>query len=534
MILEFIGADHEVTGSCHYLNVNGKNIIIDYGMEQGANVYENVDLPVPPAQIDFVLITHAHIDHTGMLPLLFKNGFRGRILTTSATKALCNIMLKDTAHIQQMEAEWKNRKAIRAGRPQVEPVYDMSDAEGVLKLIEGIDYLEKINLAEGITVRFIDVGHLLGSASVEFWLTENGVSKKIVFSGDVGNINQPLIRNPQYVDDGDYAVMESTYGDRLHKAGVDHTEELRAVLQRTFDRGGNVVIPAFAVGRTQELLYFMRKIKEENLITGHPDFEVWVDSPLAVEATEVFRDNIIDCFDEDTQNLVREGINPIGFKGLRTSVTLEDSKLINTLEEPKVIISAAGMCDAGRIRHHLKYNLWRKESTVVFAGYQAEGTLGRLLQDGAKTVKLFGETIKVEAEIATLEGISGHADQNGLVKWITSFKKQMPGHVFIVHGEDKVTESFSDLLHSQYGICAEAPFSGSVYDLANGKWIKQTTGIPVSPEKLAEKRENSVYVRLGNCGQRLLKVIEDNEGGSNKDLAKFADQIDALCEKWSR
>jgi len=533
MILEFIGADHEVTGSCHYLSVNGKNILVDYGMEQGSNPFENSPLPVLPSEIDFVLITHAHIDHTGSLPLLYKNGFRGRIITTCATKALCNIMLKDSAHIQQSEAEWKNRKAMRAGKEQVEPIYTMEDAMGAVELIEGVDYLEKIKLSDGITARFIDVGHLLGSASIEFWLEENGIKKKIVFSGDIGNLNKPLIRNPEYVDDGDYAVMESTYGDRLHPANVDHTEELRKVLQDTFDRGGNVVIPAFAVGRTQELLFFMRKIKQDNLITGHPDFEVWVDSPLAVEATGVFRSNLMDCFDRETQELVRKGINPISFSGLRTAVTAEESKSINFLKEPKVIISASGMADAGRIRHHLKHNLWRAESTVVFAGYQAEGTLGRILQDGAETVKLFGETIEVHARISTLQGISSHADRDGLIKWITSFKKQEPGKVFVVHGEDSVTESFSTLLKNEHGLNAEAPYSGSVFDLAAGKWMKQTEGVPVSKEKIRQRKENSVYVRLSGCGQRLLKLIENSEGCSNRDLSKFADQIDALCEKWS-
>jgi metallo-beta-lactamase family protein len=533
MILEFIGADHEVTGSCHYINVNGKHILIDCGMEQGKNYFENAELPVPAAQIDFVLVTHAHIDHTGNLPLLYKNGFRGRIITTTATKELCEIMLKDTAHIQQMEAEWRNRKAMRAGREQVEPVYEMKDAEGAIGLIEGIDYHEKIRLADGITARFIDVGHLLGSASVELWLEENGIKKKIVFSGDVGNCNKPLIRDPEYVDDGDYAVMESTYGDRLHKHGVDHTEELREVLQDTFDRGGNVVIPAFAVGRTQELLYFMRKIKQENLIKGHPDFEVWVDSPLAVEATEVFRNNLIACFDDETQELVRQGINPIGFNGLKISITAEDSRSINFMSQPKVIISAAGMCDAGRIRHHLKHNLWRADSTVVFAGYQAEGTLGRLLQDGADTVKIFGEAIEVRSRIATLEGISGHADEDGLVKWITSFHKQKPSQVFVVHGEDTVASGFVEMLHEKYGFSAKAPFSGSVFDLAEGKWIRETEGIPISKEIQIQKRENGVYVRLQGSVQRLLKIVRDSEGTANKDLAKMADQIDALCEKWS-
>ncbi len=537
MILEFIGADHEVTGSCHYLNVNGKHILVDYGMEQGKNYFENAELPVPPSKIDFVLITHAHIDHTGNLPLLYKRGFRGRIITTHATEELCEIMLRDTAHIQEQEAEWKNRKAERAGRPMVEPAYTLKDAEDCLKLFESVDYLEKKRLADGITVRFIDVGHLLGSASIEFWLEENGVRKKIVFSGDIGNTGKPLIRDPSYVDDGDYAVMESTYGDRFHlKDKVDHAAELAAIMQETFDRGGNVVMPAFAVGRTQELLYFLRKIREEGMVKNHPDYEVWVDSPLALEATEVFKNNLMDCFDTETQKLVRQGINPIAFSGLRTAVTADESKAINFLENPKVIISAAGMCDAGRIRHHLKHNLWRADSTIVFAGYQAEGSLGRLLQDGAERVKLFGEEIEVNARIAMMQDMSSHADQNGLVRWITSFKKQEPGQIFVVHGEDEVTVKFCALLKEKYNLNAEAPFSGSIYDLAAGKWIKKTEGIPfVKPgaaETAGAAASSAVYKRLLGTEERLRAIISQSKGLSNKDLSRLADQLQSICDKW--
>lgn len=538
MILEFIGADHEVTGSCHYLNVNGKHLLVDYGMEQGRNVFENAELPVPPSAIDFVLITHAHIDHTGNLPLLYRNGFRGRIVATPATEALCQIMLRDTAHIQEAEAEWKNRKAQRAGLPLVEPLFTMDDAVACLKLFENADYNEKKKLDEGITLRYTDVGHLLGSGSIELWLAEDGVERKLVFSGDIGNTDKPLIRDPAYVEDGDYAVMESTYGNRFHlKERVDHAAELAAIMQETFDRGGNVVMPAFAVGRTQELLYFLRRIKEEGLVSGHPDYEVWVDSPLALEATEVFQNNLLDCFDDETQALVRSGINPIAFPGLRTAVTAEESKEINFLSNPKVIISASGMCDAGRIRHHLKHNLWREDSAVVFAGYQAEGSLGRLLQDGAETVKLFGETIEVRAKICMMQDMSSHADRDGLVKWISSFKKQMPRQVFVVHGEDKVSEEFSELLRSECGIQAEAPYSGSVFDLAAGSWLRRAEPVPAAKEtadRAETEARNPVYRRLLGSVERLRRVIEESAGAANKDLARLADQLDALSDKWSR
>jgi hypothetical protein len=535
MILEFIGANHEVTGSCHYLNVNGMHLIVDYGMEQGRNVFVNAELPVSPAEIDCVLLTHAHIDHSGNLPLLYRNGFRGRIIATPATEALCRIMLRDTAHIQEMETEWKNRKAQRAGRPITEPLFTMSDAEGCLQLFEHADYNEKKKLGDGITVRYIDVGHLLGSASIELWLEENGIRKKIVFSGDIGNTDKPLIRDPSYVEDGDYAVMESTYGNRFHlKDKVDHAKELAAIMQETFDRGGNVVMPAFAVGRTQELLYFLRRIREEGMVSGHPDYEVWVDSPLALEATEVFQNNLLDCFDRDTQELVRQGINPIAFQGLRTAVTAEESKAINFLTNPKVIISAAGMCDAGRIRHHLKHNLWRADSTVVFAGYQAEGSLGRLLQDGAEKVTLFGETIEVRAKLCMMQDMSSHADQNGLVKWITSFTKQKPERVFIVHGEDQVMKEFTALLRDHHRIPAEAPYSGSIFDLAAGRWIRETEPIPIPGESEGKQSVSQAYKRLLDSAARLKRVIAEKEGAANKDLAKLADQLDALSDMWSR
>ena len=352
MKLMFIGADHEVTGSCHYVEACGKRFLVDYGMEQGKNVYENAELPVNPSEIDFVLLTHAHIDHSGLLPLLYANGFRGSVIATKATKDLCDIMLRDSAHIQEFEAEWKNRKARRSGKPEEPPLYTMDDAVSVMEQFKGCQYNEKLEVSRGISVRFTDIGHLLGSASIEVWLTEADTQKKIVFSGDIGNNNQPLIKDPHYTESADYVVMESTYGDRFHESHPDYVGELAGLIQKTFDRGGNVVIPSFAVGRTQELLYYIRQIKEERRVKNHGDFAVYVDSPLAVEATNVFQENIHDTFDEDAMALINQGINPITFSNLKLSITSNDSKAINFDEERKVIISASGMCEAGRIRHH--------------------------------------------------------------------------------------------------------------------------------------------------------------------------------------
>ena len=533
MKLTFIGADHQVTGSCHFLEVGEMKVLIDCGMEQGNIQYKNAELPVPYSDIDYVFLTHAHIDHAGMLPWIYARGFRGRVIATYATVDLCGIMLRDSAHIQEMEAEWKNRKARRAGREQVEALYTTQDAENVLEHCEGVAYGQMFKLNSNLTLRFTDVGHLLGSASIEIWATEDGQTRKIVFSGDIGNKNKPLIRDPQYISQGDYVVMESTYGDRYHKKGEDHIGRLAGIIQETLDRQGNVVIPAFAVGRTQELLYMIRHIKEAGLVKGHGDFPVYVDSPLAVEATHVFKENMLECYDEETKALVERGINPIDFPGLTLSISSEESKNINFDMTPKVIISAAGMCDAGRVRHHLKHNLWRQECTVVFAGYQAEGTLGRLLQDGAETVKIFGEEINVRAHIETMDGISGHADRDGLIAWISSFEEP-PRYVFVVHGSESSCVAFTDALTAQMGLQARAPFSGSQFDLLKGCWIKETEGVPVDKETAGRRKVTGVYTRLVDAGQMLMDVIKRNEGGANRDLTKFTEQILALCEKWNR
>lgn len=533
MRISFVGADHEVTGSCHMINACDRNILVDCGLEQGTDVYENQEIPVSIPDIDYVLLTHAHIDHAGLLPLLYARGFRGQVLATTATVDLCRIMLRDSAHIQETEAEWKNRKAKRAGTKLEEPLYCMADAEGVLQHFVSCEYSEKINLSEGIDVRFSDAGHLLGSASVELWLTEGAYNRKIVFSGDIGNVNRPIIRDPEYIEEADYVVMESTYGDRYHDKEVDYVSLLAQITQRTFERGGNVVIPAFAVGRTQEMLYYFRKIKEKELVKGFDNFAVYVDSPLAVEATKIFNSNKECCFDEESLRMVEQGINPIQFPGLTLSITSDDSKAINFDGRPKVIISASGMCEAGRIRHHLKHNLWRKNSTIVFVGYQAVGSLGRALLDGITEVKLFGETIEVQAEIVKLEGVSGHADKDGLLKWVNYFSPK-PKKVFVVHGEDEVCESFTNCLIKENGIDAVAPFSGAAYDLITGECIKEGIKQKVYKAPAPTKRASEVFERLVAAGKRLMTVIRHNEGGANKDLAKFADQINSLCDKWDR
>ena len=535
MKLTFLGANHEVTGSCTLLEAAGQRYLIDCGMEQGKDVYENQPIPVAPGEIDGVLATHAHIDHTGLLPLLVRNGFRGRIYATRPTAELCSIMLRDSAHIQEFEAEWKNRKGQRSGAEPVEPMYTIQDAEAAIALFRGYDYNKEIELAPGIVIRFVDVGHLLGSSSIEIWVTENGATTKLVFSGDIGNHDQPIIKDPTYLKDADYVFMESTYGDRSHGPRPDYVAELAKILQRTFDRGGNVVIPSFAVGRTQELLYFIREIKEKNLVTGHGCFPVYIDSPLAIEATRIFKDTDSSCFDEETNALLAKGIDPIQFPGLKVSVTSDESRAINTDPVPKVIISAAGMCDAGRIRHHLKYNLWRPECTVLFVGYQSPGTLGNALVNGAQEVKLFGEPVQVKASIRQLSGLSGHADKDGLAAWLHAFDEK-PKFVFVNHGEDAVAAHWAEKLRAE-GYEADAPYNGAVWIVSDGRAACAETGNTqkiVKTRTEANVRTSAAYDRLVNMGQRLMEVIRHNQGGANKDLAKFASQIASLCDKWDR
>ena len=534
MKLTFLGAAHEVTGSCTLIEIGGVYGLVDCGMEQGADVFVNQEIPVEAAKIDFVLLTHAHIDHSGNLPLLYKNGYTGPIFATAATCHLCEIMLRDCAHIQQSDAEWKSRKAKRAGGAAVEPVYTLDDANAAIHNLRPCDYGQQIQVAEGVILRFTDAGHLMGSASIELWLTEGDVTKKVVFSGDIGNLNQPIINDPQYIDEADYVVTESTYGDRYHeKADVNNVQFLANCIQRTLDRGGNLVIPSFAVGRTQEMLYFIREIKQEGLVSGHGDFPVYVDSPLANEATGIFLQCDRAYFDPETRALLDQGVNPLVFPGLNVSVSSEESKQINFDKTPKVIISASGMCEAGRIRHHLKHNLWRPESTVLFVGYQAVGTTGRAILEGAKAIKLFAEEVAVNAEICFFPGKSGHADKDGLLRWITAFQ-QKPRLVFVNHGEDSVCQSYAQCLHDEYGLETFAPYSGTVFDLAADAFIETPAGIPVV-KKTGKRpsRRTAVFDRLLAACKRLADVAQACRDIPNKEIDKFAGQINSLADKWA-
>lgn len=533
MKLTFLGAAHEVTGSCTLLEVCGKRILIDCGMEQGVDIYENCELPVAAADVDAVLVTHAHIDHTGKLPALVAKGFRGPIYATLATEKLCHIMLRDSAHIQESEAEWRNRKAKRSGSDIYVPLYTMADAERTMRQFHAYPYGQNVTIFPGVEIRFQDAGHLLGSASIFVTFTENELTRSMLFSGDLGNHSRPLIRDPQPAQYADYVVVESTYGDRIHGNRPDYLSQLTRIMEETFAQGGNLVIPCFAVGRTQEMLYLMRTIKESRLLGDFSDFAVYVDSPMAVEATRIYADGLTDYYDDETLALLACGVDPITFPGLKLSVTSEESKLINFDKTPKVILSASGMCEAGRIRHHLKHNLWRGDSTILFVGYQSEGTVGRKLLEGAREVRLFGESIAVNARIESLQGISGHADRDGMLRWLGAMGK-MPAMVFVNHGQDSVCDAFADLITKELGYPAVAPFSADSYDLATGTCVAKGRVVRVNQKNKGRMAANAAYDRLVSAGQRLLSVIRKCKGMANKELAKFTDQITALCDKYDK
>lgn len=454
MKIRFLGATTTVTGSCHLITTNSHKLLLDCGLFQGNKEIERLneeEFDFDPSEIEFLILSHAHIDHSGRIPLLVKRGFKGKIYCTDATADLLEVMLKDSASIQERETEWKNRKNQRSGKPLVEPLYTMKDAEEALKYVVPVMYDQLVELHESIQIVFNDAGHILGSAIIELFITENNDVSKIVYSGDIGMKNRPILRNPTLIKKADYVIMETTYGNRVHEDNSDSIKRLIDIVLKTIKRGGNVIIPSFAVGRTQELIFEFNRFYEENSAYRYElkDVKVYVDSPMAISATEVFRKNA-QVFDKDTRDYILRGDHPLDFPNLVFSRTAEESVALNTDPNPKVIISSSGMCEAGRIKHHLKHNLWNPKSSIVFVGYQAKGTLGHSILKGDKRVSIFGEKIKIEAEIHNLEGFSGHADQNGLVQWLGGFKMQ-PKKIFLVHGEEDSKSDFAETVKSVFG-----------------------------------------------------------------------------------
>lgn len=435
MQISFLGAAQTVTGSCYLIETGLSRIMVDCGLFQGSKEIKERNyrpIPVLPVSVDYLLLTHAHIDHSGLIPKFIKEGFQGRIKATNATVDLCGIMLPDCGHIQEMEVERKNRKYRRAGRPTINPIYTAEEGFAAMEYFDRVEYNQVVDLTPDIRVRFVDAGHMLGSAMVEIWVKEADRETKILFSGDIGNDNQPFLNDPSIIEEADYVIMESTYGNRLHLDMDNKTELLKQAILDTYNKGGNLIIPGFAVGRTQELVYEINQLQTQGVIPSQP---IYIDSPMAVAATKLYNKHW-ECYDQEASALVKNGANPLEMPNLKFTVTAEESQMLNFLKGRNIIISASGMCDAGRIKHHLRHNLWRADSTVLFVGYQAEGTLGRRILSGEKFVRIHGEEVMVRAEIRKIDGYSAHADQRGLLGWLDKFKKQ-PQKVIVVHGEPK-------------------------------------------------------------------------------------------------
>ena len=542
MKITFLGATKEVTGSNFLVEGAGKKFLVDCGLFQGnaqTELENEEDFMYDINDIDFVLLTHAHIDHSGRIPKLYKEGYRNPVIATKATCDLCSIMLPDSGHIQEIEIEWKNRKRRREGKDFLPPLYTAEEAVESLELFKPVMYDEIVDLDENIKARFNDAGHMLGSSMIEIWITENGETKKIVFSGDIGNNDIPLLSAPTMIESTDYLVMESTYGNRLHMKNKDKAKILLNIVSETLNNGGKVIVPTFAVGRTQEILYEINKLKDQN--RENEEFakkyktlmqaKVYVDSPLAISATEVFKKNM-DVFDESVKEEIEKGDNPFEFPDLNFTRTADESKALNELDEPCIILSASGMCDVGRIKHHLKHNLWNPKNTILFVGYQAQGTLGRSIVDGAKKVKIFGEEIAVNARVEYIEGYSGHADQEWLLNYVYSFINK-PRHIFLVHGEKEGQVVLKEKILQNTNIPVTIPDFGDVYELNDKLELIEKKEIP----------DKYKYIRLSIIGriETLKEEIEDmesivkdtmlTEDANDDELLKLNDKVKDLERK---
>ena len=537
MKITFLGAAKTVTGSNFLVEAAGKKFLVDCGMYQGSaeQEYENeAPFAFDPNEIDFMLLTHAHIDHSGRIPKLYNEGYRKPIYAHKATCDLCTIMLPDSGHIQEMEVEWKNRKRERKGEKPLDPLYTAEDAVHSLELFVPLKYDELVEITPEITIRLSDAGHMLGSCIIEIWAKEGGRETKAVFTGDLGNNDIPLLNSPTMIDSTDFLVMESTYGSRLHMRNDDKAELFLKIVSDTIKNGGNVVIPSFAVGRTQEILYELNKIKEtRNDAEFIKEYQtlmkapVYVDSPLAISATEIFRENM-ELFDDETKSAICRGDNPLEFPGLQFTMTADESKALNENLIPSVIISASGMCEVGRIKHHLKHNLWDSKNTILFVGYQAPGTLGHSIVNGAKKVKIFGEEVAVNARIEYIEGYSGHADQEWLMNFIYSFREQKPRHIFLVHGEESSQEVLKQKIEEEINIPVTIPEYGESYDLQDTPVL--TNKIKVKPMTLRSEILKNLN-KLQNEFEDMKTYVKDdieNKALRDEDMFRINDKIKDL------
>ena len=532
MKIKFCGASSGVTGSCHLISTDNHKVLLDCGQFQGGKEMDRMnedEFPFDPAQIECVILSHAHIDHCGRLPLLVKRGFKGQIYCTDATADLLDVMLKDSAYIHEKDAEWQTKKNLRTGKPPVEPLYTIQDSEAALRLVKPILYDQLVELNPDMKIVFNDAGHILGSAITELWVTEAGTTSKIVFSGDLGVPNRPILRDPVKIKKADYVIMETTYGNRLHPQNATSIDELIKITLKTIKRGGSVIIPSFAVGRTQELIYQFNMFYEH-----HPEYasilgkvNVYIDSPMATTATEVFKKNA-QVFDDETRSYIMGGDHPLDFPNLKFTRNTADSQMLNEDKSPKIIISASGMCEAGRIRHHLKHNLWDSRNSIVFVGYQAEGTLGRLLVEGAKEVRLFGEPIMVGAEIYNLEGFSGHADQKGLLDWLGGFQKE-PRHIFLVHGETQSKLDFAAKVREVFAYDPIVVNGNTEYELESGQILSRQD---VIRDALDQEDAEKLKDKLSSIRGEIETVIASAEDAVSGEISpdKLAEINNIVCE----
>ncbi len=523
MKIMFCGASSGVTGSCHLLKTEKHNLLMDCGQFQGGKAQEILNyepFPFEPAEVEAMILSHAHIDHCGRIPLLVKRGFRGKIYCTDATEDLLEVMLLDSAHIHEMDAEWQSKRNMRAGKPAVEPLYTTADAQESLKYVAPILYDQQIQINEDMKIVFNDAGHILGSAITEIWVREGEKESKVVFSGDLGVENRAILRDPTIIKKADCVIMETTYGNRVHGKTSIGISQLIEIVLKTIKRGGTVVIPSFAVGRTQELIFEFNRFYEKS----SPDYkkeldgvEVIVDSPMATNATEVFRKNA-QVFDEETKEYIMRGDNPLDFKNLRFTRSTEESQALNMDKRPKVIISASGMCEAGRIRHHLKHNLWDARNSIVFVGYQAQGTLGRSILEGKKDVTLFGEEVHINAQIYNLEGFSGHADRNGLFSWVSGFR-QKPGQIFLVHGEEDSKKDFAKLLNDELGYDPIVVLGNSEFEIEQGDVsivnLEEATTLGADDEDVQKVRN-----KISDIGDELQSILYNARLSMGDTIAK--------------
>ncbi len=548
MKITFLGATKMVTGSNFLVEGAGKKFLVDCGMYQGGDrdeMQNHEPFAYDVNEIDFMLLTHAHIDHSGRIPKLYKEGYRNPVITTKATRDLCSIMLPDSGHIQEQEIEWRNRKRKREGKEPLPPLYTAQDGIDTMEIFKPVNYDEIIEIDPNIYVRFNDAGHMLGSAIIEIWVKEDGKETKAVFTGDLGNNDIPLLSSPTMIETADYLVMESTYGGRLHMRNDDKANLFLNIVSETLDKGGTVVIPSFAVGRTQEILYELNNLKDTQ---EGEDFKkkyatlmkapVYVDSPLAISATEIFKENA-NLFDEETQAVIESGDNPLEFPGLQFTRTADESKALNEKNESSIIISASGMCEVGRIKHHLKHHLWDPNSTILFVGYQAPGTLGRRIVDGEKRVKIFGEEIAVNARIEYIEGYSGHADQEWLMNFVYSFITK-PKHIFLVHGEPTGQEILKSKIVDEIGLLVTIPEYGQTYTLDENLTMEQTVA-PITPQ-MNVRRDVMDKIRLLKNELNDMETIVKEDYLAKKDneeeisllklrLKEIEDQIVKIVEK---